>query len=261
MERSALVLSVVSGKGGVGKTVVSSNLAYIAAKEFNLKTLLIDANITSSHLSSIMRIPTFSNLNELLAGSKLDPSKFYVYGNALHVLPSKVFLGKKDYQNIVNLKKVVGKLRKNYDLIVLDSAPGIGREALSAIEVSDICVIVTTPYSPAIADVLRVKDVLKELKEKRAKLILNMVEKKSYEINEEEVKYITGFPIVGTLPFDDKVYDSVATGELIAKAYPFSKFTKNLRKITYDILSEEFYIEERLSFWQKVFLRIKGLLV
>jgi len=258
MEKRALVISVISGKGGVGKTVVSSNFAYIAARDFKLNTLLIDANITSSHLSSIMKTPTFLNLNELLAGKKLDPSKFYVYDNTLSVLPSKVFLGSKDYSNISKLKKVVSKLRPKYDLIVVDSAPGIGREALAAIEAADICLIVSTPFVPSLTDVIRVKDVLKELKEKRAKLVLNMIEGEGYEINEDEVKYITGLPVISRLPFDERVLDSVAAGELIAKAYPFSSFSRAMRSLVYNVLSEEFYLEDRLSRWQKFLLWFKN---
>ncbi len=251
MRKKGLVISVVSGKGGVGKTVVSSNFAYIAARDFKLNTLLIDANITTSHLSSIMKIPTFFNLNELLAGKRLDLSKFYVYDNTLPVLPSKIFLKSKDYSNISKLKNLISKLRPKYDLIVVDAAPGIGREALAAIEAADICLIVSTPFVPSLTDVIRVKDVLRELREKRAKLVLNMVEGKNYEINESEVKYITGLPVISRLPFDERVLDSVAAGELITKVYPFSRFSRAMRSLVYNVLSEEFYLEDRLSKWQK----------
>ncbi len=259
--QEAVVISVVSGKGGVGKTVVSSNLAYLAARDFKLKTLLVDANITSSHLSSIMKIPTFFTLNRLLNGEKLDVSKLYVYDNILHVLPSKLFFGEREYSKIPNLKKIIRKLRNKYDVIVVDAAPGIGREALSAMEVANICLIVSTPFIPSLTDVIRVKEVVKEMGKIRLKLLLNMVEGKSYEINEEKVKYITGIPIVGILPFDEKVIDSVATGDLISRIYPNSTFTKALRAIAYKILSEEFYIEEKLNFWERLTLKLKGLLV
>ena len=253
-----MVISVISGKGGVGKTVVSTNLAWIIAKDFNMQTLLIDANITSSHISSVMKIPTTYTLNQLF-GHHLNVKKIPVFKDVLHVLPARVFMSSRDYSSLTKLKDVIKELRRRYDVIIIDSAPGIGREALAAIQAADTCLIVTTPYFPAIVDVLRIKRVLKELRNKRARVVLNMVEKKVYELSEDEIKYSIGFPLIGCLPFDEKVLESVAMGELIAVTSPYSPFVRNLRKIAYYLLSEEFYVEMP-SPWQTFLRRIKELL-
>ena len=259
MKKNAVIFSVVSGKGGVGKTVVSSNFAYLAAKELGLKTLLLDANLSSSHIFSILKLPTFFNLNQLLQGAQIAPEKILKYNNILDVIPSKIFMSSRDYSRILNLRKVVEKLRGYYDVIIIDAAPGIGRETLAAIDAADTCLIISTPFLPAVADILRVKSVLRELKEKRAKLIMNMVEGKNYEVNEKEVEYITGLPIIARLPFDEKVIDSVASGYLISRFHPYSKFVRALRKATFEILSEEFYLQPP-TFFQKISSLFRGLL-
>jgi len=252
--KNCRVVSVVSGKGGVGKTAISANLAYLSANEFGLKTLLIDANITTPHVFSVMKLPTAFNLNRLLNGEKPEPEKFMKY-DELHVLPSKVFMDSKDYKRIKNLHRIVKKLKPHYDVIVVDSAPGIGKDTMAAIEASDICLIVSTPFVPAIADVLRVKELMKG-KEKKVKLLLNMVEGKHYEIDRRKIEHITGLPVLGGVPFDTKVMDSIATGNLISKHLSYSKFVRELRKAAYSLLSEEFYLEEKLGFLKKLLLKL-----
>jgi len=130
-EKHGVAISVMSGKGGVGKTVVSANLAYIIAHTYGLKTLLIDANITTSHLSSIMKIPVTFSLNSILSKNKIDISKIPKYDD-LYVLPSNIFVNSRDYSNLKKLPKLIEKLKKHFDVIIVDTAPGLGREAVTA---------------------------------------------------------------------------------------------------------------------------------
>lgn len=233
------VISVISGKGGVGKTSISTSLAWIIAKKFGLKTLLIDANITSSHVSSFLRISPIYTLNDLFEEENIDFSRIQTYDETFHVIPSKI-IGKTYYIDQEVMKKIVDKLRENYDVIIIDSSPGIGNEALAAIEVCDTCLIVTTPYFPSLVDAIRIKEVLSELKEKRARLIVNMVEKKMYELSINEIKYATGLPIIGSIPFDENIIEASARGNLIARYRPGSKFSKSIEKIAYQLISERF---------------------
>lgn len=247
------VISVVSGKGGVGKTSISTSLAWVIANKFGLKTLLIDANITSSHVSSFLRIPTIYTLNDLLEEEAIDFGRIQAYDDKLHVIPSKI-IGKTNYLDSEAMKKIVNKLREKYDVIILDSSPGIGSEALAAIEASDTCLIVTTPYFPSVVDVIRIKEVLEQLREKRARLIVNMIEKKMYEISINEIKYATGMPIIGVIPFDENIIEAAARGNLVARYRPGSKFAKSIEKIAYQLISERFGIDYPQSIFHR-FLR------
>lgn len=247
------VISVISGKGGVGKTSISTSLAWVIANRFGLRTLLIDANITSSHVSSFLRIPTIYTLNDLLEEGAIDFNRIQTYDDRLHVIPSKM-IGKTHYLDSYSMKRAIDNLREKYDVIVLDSSPGIGSEALAAIEASDTCLIVTTPYFPSVVDVIRVKEVLEQLREKRAKLIVNMTEKKLYEISINEIKYATGMPIIGIIPFDENMIEASARGNLISRYRPGSRFAKSIEKIAYQVLSERFNVDYQCNIFQR-FLR------
>lgn len=251
-DKKSFVISIVAGKGGVGKTSISTNLSWIIAKRFGFKTLLIDANITSSHVASFLRIPTTYTLNDLLDEGIIDTSKFYTYGEVLDVLPAKI-LGKKHYLNSKAFKNIIENLRGSYEVIVIDSAPGIGNEALSAIEASDTCLIVTTPYFPSVVDIIRVKEVLEEMKNKRARIVLNMVENKFYELTINEIKYATGLPVIGVIPFEEGFIESVARGNLISRFRPSSKFAKSIEKIAYTLLSERYPINYSRNLFERFF--------
>jgi len=252
-EKKGVAISVMSGKGGVGKTVISANLAYIVAHHFGLKTLLIDANITTSHLSSIIKLPVTFSLNEVLSKTKLDVNKIPKYDD-LYVLPSNVFVNSKDYSNLKKLPKLIEKLKKYFDVIIVDTAPGLGREAVTAALPTDFFLLVTTPFSPAVLDIVRLKHTL-ALK-KPARVLINM-SNLPYQMSEEEIKYITGYPVIANIPYDDKVIDSIATGDLLAKYKPSSSFVKTLKKTAFDILSEYFYLEETTNPLMKLWERMK----
>jgi MinD-like ATPase involved in chromosome partitioning or flagellar assembly len=241
-----LVISVISGKGGVGKTIISSNLAHIFSDEFKLKTLLIDANITNSHVFDIFKIPTNISLNRLLKG---ESAIFYRFGN-LDILPSNAFPNEEDYTNINNLTKIVNELKKSYDVIVIDSAPGIGKETIVSIQASDLCLIVSTPFVLSVTDVLRIKEVLRYF-EKSAMLVINMVEKKGYELKKSEIEYITDFPAF-TLPYDEKVLEAFSFGELLSKYSPQSNFINSLKIIAKEIIKEVSLRKKKKAFWKEL---------
>ncbi|MEM5825970.1 MAG: MinD/ParA family protein [Candidatus Aenigmatarchaeota archaeon] len=245
------VISVISGKGGVGKTSISTSLAWVIAKKFGLKTLLIDANITSSHVSSFLRIPTIYTLNDILEENTIDFSRIQTYDNVLHVITSRI-IGKSYYLDVESMKNIVDRLRESYDVIVLDSSPGIGNETLASIEASDTCLIVTTPYFPSVVDVIRIKEVLEQLREKRARIIVNMIEKKIYELSINEIKYATGLPIIGVIPFDENMIEASARGNLIARYRPGSRFAKSIEKIAYQIISERFGIDYEENIFKRI---------
>jgi len=239
------VVSVVSGKGGVGKTVISSNLAYLLSKEFNIKTLLIDANITNSHIFDIFKIPTNISLNKLLRGESLGFFSF----ETLDIIPSNIFIDEEDYINISNLPKIMSELKKHYEAIIIDSAPGIGKEAIASIEASDLCLMVSTPFALSITDALRIKEILKYF-EKSSMLIINMVEKKGYELKKSEIEYITDFHAF-TLPYDEKVLEAFSFGELISKYNPKSNFINGLKIIAKEIV-KEVNLRRKMAYWKEV---------
>ena len=259
MEYEGKIISVISGKGGVGKTTLALNVSTALSKFFDYKVLLIDGNITTSHLNIFLGIPdhqtkiTLNNLlrknvplNSIFGQSILDEDLFF--------LPSSTFYFKSRC-NIKKLEKITEKVKKYFDFIIIDSAPGLGKEAVSTMLASDEILFVTIPYVPAVIDLLRTKEVLEEISRNVIGIVLNMIENKSYELNEKEIEKITGYPVIEKIPFDKNVLKSLALNKPVVLEYPHSKASKSFIKIAKYIADREYLVEE--SFIEKIKRKLK----
>ncbi len=252
--RSTRTISIVSGKGGVGKTTLSINLAYALAHKFKKKVLLIDSNITTSHLGISLGItsPEYT-LNKVLKSKsfRFKPEK---YGE-MDLLLSSVSPHKfKD----VDMKRIVNFVKKlegsgKYDFILLDSAPGLGKEAISAIEASREILFVTSPLTPATIDIIRVSEIAGNLKVPSIGLVLNMVRNKPFELRPHEIERFTNVPIISSLPFDRKFLASLALKKPVVEAFPNSRISKEIVNLASVVAGEPLPPEEETGFmsWLK----------
>ena len=83
------VVAVVSGKGGVGKTTVTANLGVALFSEFERSVLLIDSNLTSSHLGIHFGLIYFPfTINSILEGETRLMNAIYRHPSGVHLLPA-----------------------------------------------------------------------------------------------------------------------------------------------------------------------------
>ena len=99
-----------------------------------------------------------------------------------------------------------------FDYIILDSAPGLGREALSVLQACDEIIFVTKPTIPTLTDITRVAEVACKMGHSNFRVVLNMVRNKNYELKALQAKNLFRTRILGTIPFDENVMDSIALG-------------------------------------------------
>ncbi len=125
------VISVTSGKGGVGKSHLAANVATLAARE-GQRVLIIDADMGLSSLDTLLGVKPTKHLGDVLSGAAIDEVLFQVSRN-LWLLPAAngqqnlTHLTAEQQQTIVCLWDA---LSTRFDLIVIDSAPGISRDVL-----------------------------------------------------------------------------------------------------------------------------------
>ncbi len=207
------VIGIISGKGGVGKTTFSANLA-IALSKFDKKVLLIDCNITTPHLSYYLGSKFHTaTLNDVLKGNidiKYAPTAL----NNILFLPASNEIKDLADVDISKLEKHVERLAKeeDYDFVILDSAPGLGREAVSALRACQEIIFVTTPTIPNLSDVTKCAEVANRVGIKRFKIVLNMVRGSEFELTPEQTNEMFDLPLLGVIPFHDSIMDSAAKG-------------------------------------------------
>jgi len=205
------IIDVCSGKGGVGKTTLVSNLG-IALQKFYKKTAVIDFNFTTSHLSLFFGIQSHPiTINNVLRNEASLEDAVYNHQSGLKIVPGSLKL--KDIIDIdVNyLRNMIEKTFSNYDIVILDSAPGLGKEALIALQSCDEVLYVANPSIPSLVDIAKCNEVINRLenKPKPIGIVVNRVKNKSYEIKNDEIMQFTELPIIGTVPEDEKILESV----------------------------------------------------
>lgn len=250
------IIAVSSPKGGVGKTTIASNLA-IALSEFGKKVIAIDCNFSTPYLSYYFTDEDVDvTINDVLLGKKEITEALY-HQNGVMYIPASTELEDLINLDVTKLKKNVRKLvnPEMIDFIILDTAPGLGREALAAMEAADEILFVANPLPPMIADIMRSYDVVKELGEKKVELVLNMVRKSKFELSQREATKITKIPIIGSVVFDMNIMNSVAVRKPLMKYKPHSKSALNYTEIAANILG----IKYKKSASKKLFVLIESL--
>ena len=121
------IISIISGKGGVGKTTFTANMG-VALSKLGKSVLMIDGNVSGANLGIYVGVHDYNNtLNDVLEG-KID---FYDAvsnvswnkdsSNYFHLMPASLML---DSANLSRLSELLSALVGHYDYILIDGAAG-----------------------------------------------------------------------------------------------------------------------------------------
>jgi MinD-like ATPase involved in chromosome partitioning or flagellar assembly len=259
-ERDVLtrVIGIVSGKGGVGKTTFSVNIG-LALSRFNKKVLLIDCNITTPHLAYYLGADDyFITLNNIFRG-EVDEKFAPLSHSGIAFIPASEELRdiiRIDFNKLTNHVK---KLSENgiFDFIILDSAPGLGREAISVLKAADEVLFVTDPTIPNITDVVRCYEYLNMIKTKKVNIVFNKVREKDFELKFSDAQNFFEAPVLGAIPFDECVMDSTAQGIPFLNYMPNSHTSHHFMKVAANLMGVP-YESPSSSRIKGIFRKLKG---
>jgi septum site-determining protein MinD len=257
------IIDICSGKGGVGKTTIAANLG-IALQNFGKRIAVVDCNLTTSHLGLLFGIYSYDvTLNSFLRNEARFEDTIYTHFSGLKIVPASLELRDLIDVDVSNFKAKLKEVFRDFDIVLLDSAPGLGREALIALQAADEIIFVVNPYIPSLVDVVKCRNLIDSLDPKPSisGVILNRVSKKRYEIPVEEIRQFTELPIIGTVPEDEIVLESTNNKTLATiskKNSPASKAIFEIaarlsgvsyeRQSFFDRLVEFFYIRKIFSY-------------
>ena len=149
------------------------------------------------------------------------------------------------------LKDVSKKLRKAADYIILDSAAGLGEEALAAMESADELIIVTNPEIPAVTDALKTAKVVEELGKQVKGIIVSRVRGNKTEMQIVNIKDMLELPILGVIPEDKNMQSALVMKDALMHTHPKSKASRAYRKIAAKIIGIQY--EDESTFLEKLF--------
>lgn len=246
-EKNTFTITICSGKGGVGKSVLTANLANILAEK-GCKVLIWDANIN------------FPN-QHLINGVELTASVSDVYQNkisilkAIHSIKPNLDLiadipatGKtQNYENssILNTFESI-LVTTNYDIILIDTPAGGSNDVLQCCNIADIVQIVVTDEPTSILDAYGLlKLILPIIPKEYINLLVNNVidfedaDEITYKLNLATEKFLkVKLEVVGFVPYDRIIRQSILQQDLFVNSNPNSEATLALNKIASSFLEK-----------------------
>ncbi len=168
------VISISSGKGGVGKTFTSVHLAAHAARN-GQKVLLIDADLGLANVDIMLGLNASGTMRNLLTGDATlnDLIMPCLYG--FDVLPGGSGMYELTSLNVSEQQTILDSLREaghQYDLILIDTAAGIGENVLYFASAAETALVVLTPDPTSLTDAYALIKVLSRQRDVRRFMIL-----------------------------------------------------------------------------------------
>lgn len=226
------VLAIVSGKGGVGKTTLATNLA-VAFSKLGKKTIIIDLDLSMPNVDIAMGVDS-RGLNEVLDGKDLkDAIKRKHKCDILPTLPIKDAYKSKEIKE--KIKEIVEKAREEYEITVLDFPPGL--EGLDILNNEIDVVIVANPEKMSLVDAYNVKKFL----ERKAN-VLGLVINRANSIDIDSIEEKLETPVLAVLPEERKVVECLEEEIPIAVKYQDIEFSKEIESLAEFLLK---YWEEK----------------
>jgi pilus assembly protein CpaE len=209
----AEVFVVFSGKGGVGTSVIATNLAAALAVERDARVAIIDLDLQFGDIRVMLNVDFPSSI-EVLAqqGDQVDAEfleDVTAYGpDDLRILlaPSSPELA--DLVTTGNLRSILREMAKLYDYVIVDTSSHLDERTLEAIELADQLLVITAATVPAVKDArvtLKLMSTLGISKEK-VSVVLNQLRPK-VPFPKVDVEETLRFRVISQLPYDPKTVD------------------------------------------------------
>lgn len=241
-QKRTRIISITSGKGGVGKTNIAVNLGLAYAK-IGKSVVIIDADLGLANANIILGTTPQYNLYHVIRKKK--HMKDIIIDTSYGI---KLVAGASGFSEIANMTEedrthFINELYElsNADIIIIDTSAGISRNVLSFLEASDEVVVVTTTEPTSIADAYGIiKTVSKEINncDINLKLIVNRVfsAQDSKEIAERIIHIAGQFlnvkvEYLGFIYNDDAVFNAVLGQKPFFISTPSSKAASCLKHI------------------------------
>jgi len=246
--RATRIVTITSGKGGVGKSNFSLNFG-MALQKRGYSVLVFDADVSFANIDVLIGTPAKYNLIHLLKGEKSIWDIIQTGPGGLQFIA-----GGSGFQDLVRLSEQeleyfaqqIAKLNGHVDFILFDTGAGLSKETVRFITAAEETIVVTTPEPTSITDAYALIKMLKSMGHNIAfRLVVNRVgDEREGRQTADNMRQVAGkyldldLPVLGFIPDDANVSKAVKRQTPLAVAFPDSAAARSIDRIASAFLME-----------------------
>lgn len=218
------LVTVLAGKGGVGKTVIATNLAVALATSGQGRVAVVDLSLQFGDVAALLDVTAQRTIADLaahdaVADTEVVQEVLATTPSGLRVLPAPASPELADYVTTQHLRALLDELRRQHELVIADTTSQLGEVTLEAVEGSERVVLLTDYSVTGVKNTRLVMGVLGVLKvsEDRVLLVANHRDAPSENaLTRAQAENFLGRAIALEIPFDAAV-----VGTTVSRGTPF----------------------------------------
>lgn len=264
-DRVTGVYSITSGKGGVGKTAVTANLAYSLGR-MGKKVLILDADLGLANIDVVFGITPTYNLNHFFSGEQSLDDILVEGPENIKILPAgsgvQNFIRLDGHQKM-RLLDALGSMHNSFDYVLIDTEAGISENVTYFNTAAQEILVVTTPEPTAITDAYALMKLLStKYHERNFNLVVNQISREDEALDVYRKltmvsnRYLDiSIDYLGSVPEDRQMIDAIRKQRVVSELYPTSKTSSAFQQIASRICLEPTNSEPKGNlqfFWNKL---------
>jgi flagellar biosynthesis protein FlhG len=242
------VIAVTSGKGGVGKTNISANLAALAARA-GKRVLILDADLGLANVDILFGVKPMRHIGDLLQPGVSAADVLIQAAPNIHILPAGSGvqrLTELDRKDKLRLVAALDSLEDRFDLVIIDSGAGIGDNVLFFVGAAQEVVLVLSPEPTSLVDAYAVVKVLSQQAGIRnfAVVINPVVDEMPARDMFQKLSAVTGRFLtaklrhLGYVPRDENVHRAVMAQRPVVDLFPMAPASRAIVDVAKRLFSE-----------------------
>jgi flagellar biosynthesis protein FlhG len=243
--RPVRVVAVASGKGGVGKTNVSVNVA-VALAEAGRSVMLLDADLGLANIDVLLGLSPRFTLSDVLEGRCTLEDTFLEGPNGITVVPAasgKRRMAELSFSEHAGLIRAFSTMERELDALIIDTAAGISGSVVSFAEAAQEVIVVVCNEPTSITDAYALIKVLtREHGLRRVQVLANSVrsQHEGRELFEKLSRVSERFldvtlSYLGHVPFDDWLRRAVQKQQAVVQAFPTAPSAGAFRRLAHSL--------------------------
>lgn len=265
--RMPRVICVTSGKGGVGKTNLTANMAYSLSR-MGQKVLVLDADLNLANVDVLLGLTPKYNLHHVFLGERTLSDVMIKGPGGMLILPGSS--GIMELASLTENQKLyflaeMEDFGRDIDILLIDTAAGINENVIYFNLAAQERIIVMTPEPTSMTDAYALIKVLSSRHDvKRFGILANMVssEKEALAVFRQlslvcdQFLNTLSLDFIGHIPYDKSLTKAVRSQRLVMDLFPEAAASKMLAKITQGLMDQapEFIQDGNIKFfWQRLF--------